>query len=110
MFAFNTLGGKFESVQLSDSIDNEAKEVLTRIVDVTLTLASSNSAFRAGCEKLEEINNRTFLSVIELLGRYDPVLQRLITSKSKILEPKNSKRNDLYYGTKGSRRNSKRNP
>ena len=57
--------------------------VLTRIVDVTLTLASCNVAFRADHEKLGEINNGNFLSVIELLGRYDPILQRLISSESK---------------------------
>uniref|UniRef100_A0A8C3G567 Uncharacterized protein n=1 Tax=Cyclopterus lumpus TaxID=8103 RepID=A0A8C3G567_CYCLU len=34
-------------------------------------------------EKLGEINNENFLSVIELLGRYDPILQRLISSESK---------------------------
>uniref|UniRef100_A0A8C3A0E6 DUF4371 domain-containing protein n=1 Tax=Cyclopterus lumpus TaxID=8103 RepID=A0A8C3A0E6_CYCLU len=34
-------------------------------------------------KKLGEINNGNFLSVIELLGRYDPILQRLISSESK---------------------------
>ncbi len=79
--------------QISSEFKNEVtvwSDVLTRIVDVTLTLASTNSAFRASREKLGEINNGNFLSVIELLGWYDPVLQSLITSKSKTkyLSPK----------------------
>ncbi|KAF3837719.1 hypothetical protein F7725_009487 [Dissostichus mawsoni] len=59
-------------------------EVLTRITDVTLTLASRNSAFRGHREKIGDIDNGNFLSTIELMARYDPVLQRLIESKKKV--------------------------
>jgi len=49
--------------QISAEYKKEVKfwsEVLTRIVDVTLTLASCNVAFRADREKLGEINNGNF--------------------------------------------------
>ncbi|XP_034088842.1 zinc finger MYM-type protein 1-like [Gymnodraco acuticeps] len=59
-------------------------EVLTRITDVTLTLASRNSAFRGHREKICDIDNGNLLSTIELMARYDPVLQRLIESKKKV--------------------------
>lgn len=52
-------------------------KVLTRITDVTLTLALCNLAFRGHCEKVGELNNGNFLSV-ELLARYDPILPELL--------------------------------
>ena len=48
--------------------------VLTRITDVTLTLASCNLAFRGHREKVGEPSSGNFLSIVELLFRYDPVL------------------------------------
>ena len=48
--------------------------VLTRITDVTLTLASCNLAFRGHPEKVGEPSSGNFLSIVELLSRYDPVL------------------------------------
>ena len=48
--------------------------VLTRITDVTLTLASCNLAFRGHREKVGEPSSGNFLSIVELLSRYDPVL------------------------------------
>ena len=47
-----------------------------------VTLASCNLAFRGHREKIGEINNGNFLSVIELLARYDPVLKDLLERKS----------------------------
>lgn len=68
-------------------IDSEYKsqvnfwtQVLTRITDVTLTLAS----FRGHNEKLYEPNNGNFLSVIKLLASYDTVLRELLDKKSHI--------------------------
>ena len=47
----------------------------TRIADVTLTLASCNLAFRGHRERVVELNSGNFLSIIELLVGYDPVLR-----------------------------------
>ena len=55
--------------------------VLTRVTDVTLTLASCNLAFRGHREKIGAPNNGNFLSIIELLSRYDPVLNELLTKR-----------------------------
>ena len=49
--------------------------VLTRITDVTLTLACCDLAFQGHREKLGEPNSGNFLSIIDLLIRYDPVLK-----------------------------------
>lgn len=54
-------------------------KILHRIVNVTLTLASCNLAFRGHREKLGKSNTGNFLAVIELLAKYDPVLQELIS-------------------------------
>ena len=53
--------------------------VLERIVNVTLTLASCNLAFRGHREAIGQGNAGNFLSIIELLSRYDPVLKELIS-------------------------------
>ncbi|KAG9282427.1 zinc finger MYM-type protein 1-like [Astyanax mexicanus] len=59
-------------------------DVLMRITDVTLTLASCNLAFRGHREKVGELNSGNFLSVIDLLARYDPVLRELLDKKSNV--------------------------
>ena len=51
---------------------------------MTLTLASCNMAFREHREKLGESNSGNFYSIIDLLSRYDPVLQELIKTKIKV--------------------------
>uniref|UniRef100_H3AFS3 DUF4371 domain-containing protein n=1 Tax=Latimeria chalumnae TaxID=7897 RepID=H3AFS3_LATCH len=56
----------------------EALPVLNRIVNVTLTLAMSNLAFRGHREIIGEGNSDNVLSIIELLAKYDPVLAELI--------------------------------
>jgi hypothetical protein len=54
-------------------------QVLDRIVNVTITLACNNIAFWGHREHNNmELNRRNFLAVIDLLAKYDPVLEQLI--------------------------------
>lgn len=67
--------------QLEKDVRNAAlfwRGVLERVVNVTLTLASCNLAFRGHREVLGQPNSGNFLSIIELLACYDPVLKELI--------------------------------
>lgn len=67
--------------QLETDVRNAAlfgRQVLERIVNVTLTLATCNLAFRGHREILGQPNSGNFLAIIELLARYDPVLQELV--------------------------------
>lgn len=57
---------------------NYWRQVLERIVNTTITLASCNLAFRGHREILGQPNSGNFLGIIELLACYDPVLKELI--------------------------------
>ncbi|KAK1884134.1 Zinc finger MYM-type protein 1 [Dissostichus eleginoides] len=57
---------------------NYWRQVLERIVNVTITLATCNLAFRGHREILGQPNSGNFLSMIELLACYDPVLKELV--------------------------------
>ena len=57
--------------------------MLERIVNATLTLALCNLAFSwMHCEKLGQVNSGNFLSIIELLSFYVPVLKELLERPS----------------------------
>lgn len=54
------------------------RKVLTRIIAVTETLAKNNLAFRGKNEKIYQENNENFLSLIEMIAKFDPIMQEHI--------------------------------
>lgn len=71
------------------------RQVLTRLLDVTLTLSTCNLAFRGHRENISDIavssSKGNFLSIVELLAKYDPILHELLSKPKgqiKYLSPK----------------------
>jgi hypothetical protein len=61
-------------------------QVLDRIVNVTITLACNNIAFRDHREhNNKELNRGDFLAVIDLSAKYDPVLEQLLEKPKGII-------------------------
>ncbi|XP_075696700.1 zinc finger MYM-type protein 1-like [Rhinoderma darwinii] len=54
------------------------RQVLGRVINVTLTLAMCNLPFRGHTEVIGQANSGVFLSFIQLLARYDSTLQQLL--------------------------------
>lgn len=64
------------------------KEILKRIIDITLILVSPNLAFRGHHKHSDELRSGNFLAIIELLAKYDATLSKLFDgcgSKKKIV-------------------------
>lgn len=55
------------------------RQVLDRLINITLTMSMCNLPFRGHREVLGDVNNGNFLSIVELLAKYDPVLKQLIS-------------------------------
>ncbi|GBP77884.1 hypothetical protein EVAR_54267_1 [Eumeta japonica] len=58
------------------------RQVLSRLLEVTLILSTCNLAFRGHREKADSNDPSSlgnFLSIIELLRKYDPILQELLS-------------------------------
>ncbi|GBP48726.1 hypothetical protein EVAR_88187_1 [Eumeta japonica] len=58
------------------------RQVLSRLLEVTLILSTCNLAFRGHREKADSYDPSSlgnFLSIIELLRKYDPILQELLS-------------------------------
>ena len=79
----------WRSGQTVDEMTNEAskneqnywRQVLHRIVNVTLTLAEGNISFRGHRENLNDTEQGAkgnFLGIIKLLAKYDPLLADLL--------------------------------
>ena len=54
------------------------KNVLERLVNVTLMLAKCNLPFRESSEELSKDNKGNFLSIIQLLAKYDTILDKIL--------------------------------
>ena len=55
------------------------RKVLKRIIDVILFLGERGLAFCGSSQKIGCVNNGNFLSIIELLSHYDPLLREHVT-------------------------------
>ena len=67
---------------LDRNILSDAKKwekLLTRIIDVILFLGERGLAFRGNSQRIGDVHNGNFLGLLELLARYDPLLQEHIT-------------------------------
>lgn len=58
------------------------RKVLKRVLDVSLMLATCNLPFRGDSWHITDRNKGNFLSLIELLSKYDTILEDLITRPS----------------------------
>lgn len=54
------------------------RNVLERVINVSLTLATCNLPFRGRSSKIEDSDKGNFLSIMELLSNYDSVLRNLL--------------------------------
>uniref|UniRef100_H3A5Y3 DUF4371 domain-containing protein n=1 Tax=Latimeria chalumnae TaxID=7897 RepID=H3A5Y3_LATCH len=83
----------YEQWQLHGTIDEDFetqiqkeknfwRQVLERLINVTLTLSMCNLAFRGHREVLGHANSGNFLLIMELLAKYDPVLKQLVSMPS----------------------------
>lgn len=74
---------------------NKWKLILRRILDVVLTLGERGLSFQGDSAMIGDANNGNFLALIELLSRYDPILQEHV---SKVREAqKKGKRLQAHY-------------
>ena len=86
------------TIQLQQNILAQTKiwkEILKRILDVTLFLGERGLAFRGTSHKIGESDNGNFLGLLELLSRYDPILREHLDKVAK--SQKSGKRLQVHY-------------
>lgn len=67
-------------IKIQNKEIEKLKNVLKRVVEIILFLTSRNLAFRGNSDKLYEPQNGNFLGLIELLAKFDIVLNEHINS------------------------------
>lgn len=73
--------GKCIDDVLDEQVGEEKKQwikVLHRLIDIVLTLAENNLAFRGDREVINQEHSGNFLALVALVARYDPVLEELV--------------------------------
>ncbi|GLV33620.1 hypothetical protein CBL_21236, partial [Carabus blaptoides fortunei] len=64
-----------ESIALMDIENKRWRDILHRLLDITLFLAKQNLAFRGHNEDESSSNKGNYLEMVEMLSKYDPVLK-----------------------------------
>ena len=67
------------------------REILKRLLDVTMFLAKQNLPFRGHRENMLSENKGNFLQLIELLSKYDPVLREHLIKLEQSSQSKSGK-------------------
>ena len=67
-----------ESIALMDREKKKWRDILHRLLDITLFLEKQNLAFRGHNEDESSLNKGNFLEMVEMLSKYDPVLKEHI--------------------------------
>ncbi|XP_077341212.1 zinc finger MYM-type protein 1-like [Lithobates pipiens] len=83
------------------TVDNEKKkwrDILHRLLDITLFLAHQNLPFRGHREIMSSVNKGNFLELAELLSNYDPVLKEHFIRLKRSTE--SGKRMTSYFSPK----------
>uniref|UniRef100_A0A1B6JGE6 DUF4371 domain-containing protein n=1 Tax=Homalodisca liturata TaxID=320908 RepID=A0A1B6JGE6_9HEMI len=92
--AYSTVKNSQDAKSLIQKYEPEYCEILKRLLDVVITMATCNLAFRGHRnENIETVDTTSgnFLNIIDLLSRYDPLLKSHLEndqSKVKYLSPK----------------------
>ncbi|XP_040275768.1 zinc finger MYM-type protein 1-like [Bufo bufo] len=74
-----------QTISTMETEKKKWRDILHRLLDITLFLAKQNLAFRGHKEDESSLNKGNFLEMVEMLSKYDPVLkEHLIKLKQHI--------------------------
>lgn len=68
-----------QALTLLEAEKRRWRDVLKRLLKITLSLASRNLSFRGSSQCLYEPDNNNFLKEVELLASFDPVMENHLT-------------------------------